>query len=198
MQQNQYDKEPLTAVEAQRLAQEIAFGPIVFQVSRLMLKFGIFQLLADERAGMTQEEISKACELSSYATQVLLEASLTIGTVLQHENRYRLAKAGWFLLNDKMVRVNMDFNHDVNYLGMFHLEEALTNGRPEGLKVFGEWSTIYEGLSSLPSQVQKSWFGFDHYYSDCSFDEALAIVFAVIPRLYWMWEVIPVDGQPSA
>ena len=38
MQQNQYDKEPLTAVEAQRLAQEIAFGPIVFQVSRLMLK----------------------------------------------------------------------------------------------------------------------------------------------------------------
>ena len=49
MQQNKYDKEPLTAVEAQRLAQEIAFGPIVFQVSRLMLKFGIFQLLADER-----------------------------------------------------------------------------------------------------------------------------------------------------
>ena len=182
MQQNQYDKEPLTAVEAQRLAQEIAFGPIVFQVSRLMLKFGIFQLLADERAGMTQEEISKACGLSSYATQVLLEASLTIGTVLQHENRYRLAKAGWFLLNDRMVRVNMDFNHDVNYLGMFHLEEALTNGRPGGLKVFGEWSTIYEGLSSLPSQVQKSWFGFDHYYSDCSFDEALAIVFARHPK----------------
>ena len=81
-----------------------------------------------------------------------------------------------------MVRVNMDFNHDVNYLGMFHLEEALTNGRPEGLKVFGEWSTIYEGLSSLPSQVQKSWFGFDHYYSDCSFDEALAIVFARHPK----------------
>ena len=43
MQQNRYDKEPMTAVEAQRLAQEIAFGPIVFQVSRLMLKFGIFQ-----------------------------------------------------------------------------------------------------------------------------------------------------------
>ena len=182
MHQNQYDKEPLTAVEAQRLAQEIAFGPIVFQVSRLMLKFGIFQLLADERAGMTQEEISKACGLSSYATQVLLEASLTLGTVMRHENLYRLAKAGWFLLNDRMVRVNMDFNHDVNYLGMFHLEEALTNGRPGGLKVFGEWSTIYEGLSSLPSQVQKSWVGFDHYNSECSFDEALAIVFARHPK----------------
>ena len=177
MQQNRYDKEPMTAVEAQRLAQEIAFGPIVFQVSRLMLKFGIFQLLADRREGLTQEEISKACGLSSYAVQVLLEASLTIGTVLLCEGHYQLAKAGWFLLND-----NMDFNHDVNYLGMFHLEEALTEGRPEGLKVFGEWSTIYEGLSSLPTQVQKSWFGFDHYYSDRSFDEALSIVFARHPK----------------
>ena len=34
----------------------------------------------------------------------------------------------------------------------------------------------------MPSQVQKSWFGFDHYYSDCSFDEALAIVFARHPK----------------
>lgn len=198
MQQNQYDKEPLTAVEAQRLAQEIAFGPIVFQVSRLMLKFGIFQLLADERAGMTQEEISKACELSSYATQVLLEASLTIGTVLQHENRYRLAKAGWFLLNDKMVRVNMDFNHDVNYLGMFHLEEALTNGRPEGLKVFGEWSTIYEGLSSLPSQVQRAGSVSIIITRIARLTKLWRLFSPVIPRLYWMWEVIPVDGQPSA
>lgn len=182
MQQHKYDKEPLTAVEAQRLAQEIAFGPVVFQVSRLMLKFGIFELLADNREGLTQEEISKASGLSSYAAQVLLEASLTIGTVLLRDNRYLLAKAAWFLLNDKMVRVNMDFNHDVNYLGLFHLEEALTEGRPEGLKVFGNWSTIYEGLSSLPEQVQKSWFGFDHYYSDCSFEEALAIVFARQPK----------------
>lgn len=92
MQQNRYDKEPMTAVEAQRLAQEIAFGPIVFQVSRLMLKFGIFQLLADRREGLTQEEICKACGLSSYAVQVLLEASLTIGTVLLCEGHYQLAK----------------------------------------------------------------------------------------------------------
>ena len=177
MQQNQYDKEPLTAVEAQRLAQEIAFGPIVFQVSRLMLKFGIFQLLADERAGMTQEEISKACELSSYATQVLLEASLTIGTVLQHENRYRLAKAGWFLLNDKMVRVTMDFNHDVNYLGMFHLEEGC-QVCPHRYKRAGSVSIIITRIARLT----KLWRLFS----------------PVIPRLYWMWEVIPVDGQPSA
>lgn len=130
-----------------------------------MLKFGIFQLLSGKREGYTLQEISGRTGLTRYAAQVLLEASLTIGTILLEEDRYVLAKAGWFLLNDKMARVNMEFNHDVNYQGLFHLEEALLNRRPEGLKVFGEWPTIYEGLSQLPEQVQKSWFGFDHFYS---------------------------------
>ena len=40
-----YAKERFSALQAQRLAQEIAFGPVVFQVSRLMVKFGIFQML---------------------------------------------------------------------------------------------------------------------------------------------------------
>jgi ubiquinone/menaquinone biosynthesis C-methylase UbiE len=78
--------------------------------------------------------------------------------------------------------VNVDFNHDVNYEGFFHLEEALLEGRPAGLKHFGDWPTLYEGLSSLPEQVKKSWFGFDHFYSDHSFDEALEIVFRYRPK----------------
>ena len=172
-----YEKERFTALEAQRLAQEIAFGPIVFQVSRLMVKFGIFELLLKEKDGLSLDEIIKETELSHYAVQVLLESSLTIGTVLLKDKRFFIAKTGYFLLNDKMARVNMDFNHDVNYLGIFHLEEALLNRKPEGLKVFGDWSTIYEGLSSLPEQVQKSWFGFDHFYSDNAFSQALEIVF---------------------
>lgn len=181
MMQKRYTKEQLTAAQAQRLAQEIAFGPIVFQVSRLMLKFGIFRLLADKREGYTLQEISEHTGLTRYAAQVLLESSLTIGTLLIEEERYMLAKAGWFLLNDKMAQVNMEFNHDVNYQGLFHLEKALLDGRPEGLKVFGEWPTIYEGLSQLPEQVQKSWFGFDHFYSDNSFSQALEIVFGNHP-----------------
>ena len=182
MMHKRYTKEQCTAAEAQRLAQEIAFGPVVFQVSRLMLKFGIFQLLSGKREGYTLQEISGRTGLTRYAAQVLLEASLTIGTILLEEDRYVLAKAGWFLLNDKMARVNMEFNHDVNYQGLFHLEEALLNGRPEGLKVFGEWPTIYEGLSQLPEQVQKSWFSFDHFYSDQSFGKALEIVFSHHPK----------------
>lgn len=177
-----YSKEQHSATDAQRLAHEIAFAPVVFQISRLMVKFGIFELLSDNNTGLTINEISENKQLSKYTVQILLEASLSIGTVLINEDKFTLSKAGWFLLNDEMAKVNMNFNHDVNYLGLFNLEEALINGKPEGLKVFGNWPTIYEGLSQLPQEAQKSWFGFDHFYSDCSFDQALAIIFKNNPK----------------
>ncbi len=174
-----YTKEQLNAREAQRLAEFIAWGPVIFQASRLMLKFGILDLLRDSDKGMTQEEIAEATKLSLYAVKVLTEASLSIGTVLldKDSERFTLSKTGWFLLNDPATRVNIDFNHDVNYIGWFDLEEALKTGKPAGLRHFGDWPTVYEALSQLPEQVQKSWFGFDHFYSDHSFDEALKIVF---------------------
>ncbi|MDD2596019.1 MAG: class I SAM-dependent methyltransferase [Bacteroidales bacterium] len=176
-----YTTEHLSARDAQRLAEFIAFGPIVFQVSRLMIRFGILDMLRDSDNGMTREEIASRTKLSDYAVKILTDASLTIGTILvdTETDRFSLSKTGWFLLTDPATRVNIDFNHDVNYMGLFNLEEALVNGKPEGLKYFGEWPTIYEGLSKLPLQVQKSWFGFDHFYSDSSFGEALKIVFSL-------------------
>lgn len=178
--EKRYTREPMTARGAQRMAQFIAFGPIVFEVSRLMVKFGILELLRDNDEGLTIGEIARRTQLSEYAARVLLEASLSIGTVLidTQSDRFTLSKTGWFLLTDASTRVNIDFNHDVNYEGWFHLEEALREGRPAGLAHFGPWATIYEGLSQLPDQVQKSWFAFDHFYSDHSFEEALRIIFA--------------------
>lgn len=175
----QYIQEHRSARDAQRLAEFIAWGPVIFQVSRLMIKWGVLKLLRDSKEGLTRQEIVEKTKLSDYAVKCLLEASLSIGIVLVNpdNDRYSLSKTGWFLLNDPATRVNIDFNHDVNYEGWFHLEESLLNGRPEGLKHFGSWPTIYEGLSSLPEQVQKSWFGFDHFYSDSSFPDALKIVF---------------------
>ena len=174
-----YTREQLSARDAQRMAEFIAWGPIVFQASRLMVKFGILDMLRDSDDGLTEKEIIEKTELSGYAVKCLLEASLGIGTVLidTETDKYSLSKTGWFLLNDPATRVNLDFNHDVNYEGWFHLEEALKEGKPAGLKHFGNWPTVYEGLSSLPKQVQDSWFGFDHFYSDSSFPEALKIVF---------------------
>ncbi len=179
-----YTKEHLSAREAQARAEWIAWAPIVFQTSRLMVKFGILDMLRDHGQGMTIPEVAEATGLSVYAVKVLMEASLCIGTVIVDKDteRFHLAKTGWFLINDRATRVNMDFCHDVNYEGWFHLEEALREGRPAGLKHFGDWPTIYEGLSSLPEQVQRSWFGFDHFYSDGSFQQALEIVFANKPR----------------
>ncbi len=174
-----YTKETLSAREAQRLAEFIAWGPVVFQASRLMVKLGILDLLRESDNGMTREEICQKTGLSDYAVKCLTEASLCIGTILVDDDtdRFTLSKTGWFLLNDPATRVNIDFNHDVNYEGWFCLEESLLNGKPEGLKHFGPWPTVYEGLSCLPEQVQQSWFGFDHFYSDSSFPEALEIVF---------------------
>lgn len=174
-----YTRERLSAREAQAKAEFIAWGPIVFQASRLMLKFGILDMLRDADKGLTREDICQRTGLSDYAVKCLTEASLCIGTILvdARTDRFTLSKTGWFLLNDPATRVNIDFNHDVNYEGWFHLEESLKEGRPEGLRHFGQWPTVYEALSELPPQVQKSWFGFDHFYSDSSFPEALDIVF---------------------
>ena len=174
-----YTKEQLSARDAQRQAEFIAWGPVVFQASRLMVKFGIFDLLRDSDEGLTRQEIVEKTGLSDYAVKCLTEAALCIGTILVNTetDRFTISKVGWFLLNDPATRINIDFNHDVNYEGWFRLEESLLNGKPEGLKHFGDWPTIYEGLSSLPDQVKKSWFGFDHFYSDSSFPQALEIIF---------------------
>ncbi|WP_434503267.1 class I SAM-dependent methyltransferase [Prevotella sp.] len=177
-----YTKDKHSVREAQRIAEFIAFGPVVFQVSRLMLKWGILEMLRDEE--LTSDEVAERAGITKYAAKCIMEASLTIGTVLVDSNsgKFTISKIGWFLVNDPATIVNIDFNHDVNYLGMFDLETALKEGRPAGLKQLGNWSTIYEGLSTLPENAKSSWFAFDHFYSDSSFEEALKIVFASSPK----------------
>ena len=181
-----YKAKKMTALDAQRAAHEIAFAPVVFQVSRLMLEYGIFAMLEEagrkDHAGMTVEEVATASGISVYGVKVLLESSLTAGTVFCNDGRFTISKIGWFLLNDDMVRADINFNHDVNYKGLFHLDEAIRTGKPAGLKEIGDWPTLYEGLSSFPPKIRESWFGFDHFYSDHSFEDALAQVFATRPK----------------
>ena len=169
----------MRAIDAQRKAHEIAYGPILFQVARIMLKRGFFAMLEEASdEGLTLKEASTKSGMSLYAVKVLFESSLTIGTVYRENDKYHLSKIGWFLLNEDRIQIDIDFNQDVNYLGWFDLEKALDEGKPEGLKHFGPWPTIYEGLSELSPDVQRSWFAFDHYYSDNSFEEAMDIIFA--------------------
>ncbi|MBV8042782.1 methyltransferase [Pluralibacter sp.] len=177
-----YEKDTLSALEAITEAQRIAFAPMLFQTARCLRDSGILRCLDDcGKSGATLADITEYSTLSEYAVSVLLDMGLSGRIVTHHQGRYYLAKIGHFLLHDNMTRVNMDFTHDVCYQGLFSLHQSLHGEKPEGLKVFGDWPTIYPALSELPAAAQKSWFAFDHYYSDAAFDAALPYIFASQP-----------------
>lgn len=173
-----YGKDDKSAVQAKHDAQKIAFAPIMFQAAKALRDLGILNYLMDKsKIKKDTESIAKHLKLSEYGVKVLLEAGLSLEMVLVEDEQWELTKTGYFILSDKLTNVNMDFTNDVNYLGFFHLQEAISNGQPEGLKVFGDWKTVYESLAELPDNVRKSWFGFDHYYSDYAFPEVMPYLF---------------------
>ena len=175
---NFFEEDTKTALEAKSMAQWIAFGPVIFQVARTMRNAGILKLLEENRQeGLTLAEISEKTGVPHYGTRVLLESSLGIGLIVIQGEKYKITKTGHFVLNDPLARTNMDFIHDVCYKGLFFLDKSIETGKPEGLKVFGNWNTIYEGLSQLPPDVQKSWFGFDHFFSDHAFPAVIGHVY---------------------
>lgn len=179
---NFYEQDKLTALEAKEKAQWIAFAPVVFQASRVLRESGILKVVENNVDGISLEEIVKHVNLPTYGVRVLVEAALGIGLLTFRNERYFATKTTSFLLHDTLTKVNMDFVHDVCYNGMFYLDESIKNEKPEGLKVFGNWPTIYEALSKLPGQVQESWFGFDHFYSDYAFPDVLPYVFENKPK----------------
>src|SRR4051812_30336927 len=173
-----FDKDKKKAFEAKEAAQWIAFGPVVFQVTRVLRNSGILTLIEESgKDGITLSKIAEEVKLPVYGIRVLLESALSIGLVTVTNKNYSITKTGYFILHDKLTNVNMDFVHDVCYKGLFSLDKSIETGTPVGLKEFGEWKTIYEGLSQLPEQVQKSWFSFDHFFSDDAFKAVLPIVY---------------------
>lgn len=168
-----------SAFEAITEAQKIAFGPVMFQAARALTKLGILKFLAEKgKTGAAPDEIAAATGVSIYGVEVLLDAGLSMGLAMLHDDCYILTKTGFFVLNDPMTRVNIDFIHDVCYEPLFFLEESVKTGKPEGLKVFGDWGTIYPGLQFLPEAAKRSWFAFDHFYSDKAFPEVIPIIAA--------------------
>ncbi|MGK7391110.1 MAG: methyltransferase [Candidatus Cyclobacteriaceae bacterium M2_1C_046] len=173
------------AVEAKTEAQKIVWAPFTFQSARALRDLGILEFIKSKsrKGGATIEEVSENCNLSIYGARVLMEAGLGINLLyLKDEDKYAITKTGVFILSDRMTNVNMDFVNDVCYEGISYLKESILNGKPEGLKVFGDWDTVYEGLSKLPKDVQESWFNFDHYYSDTSFPKAIPHILKDKPK----------------
>lgn len=172
----------IKAIDARFEAQKIAFSPIVFQAAKCMIDFNILNIIENSgENGITEEDILKNISLSPYALSVLLELSLGLCLIkiVKNSNPYKyvLGKIGFFLINDNLTKVNINFVNDICYNGMFYLKDSLINSKPEGLKVFGNYETIYKGLSSIPEKSRKSWIDFDNYYSDNCYYSSLPIIF---------------------
>ncbi|MGS0680878.1 methyltransferase [Shewanella sp. 125m-7] len=173
----------ISAFDAKFEAQKIAFAPISFQVARCLLKFNLLQFISESgEKGIGLHNLALQSELSEYAVGVLVDMGLSMGLLYLNEDAYVLDKIGHFLLHDDMAKTNLNFTHDVCYQGLFELEASLIEGKPKGLTSLGDWPTIYPGLSQLPDQIKKSWFEFDHYYSDHAFESLLPLIFQAKPK----------------
>jgi hypothetical protein len=173
----------ISVIEAKNEAQKLAFGPIYFQAVVALKELGILSLLSRNKKGITIPEISKQTNVSEYGVNVLLEAAEATQIVeYGEEGKIILTKIGYVLNSDVMTNVNMNFVNDVCYNGAKYLTQCIQTGKPEGLKTLGTWKSVYEGLSTFPEDAKKSWFDFDHYYSDDAFTSALEIVFKDNPK----------------
>ena len=172
-----FSTDNLKALEAKERAQWIAFGPVIFQVAKALRNFGILEIIESSEDGIQIQEICEKTKLSRYGVRVLLESGLSMGLVTINDHKYEITKTGHFILHDPLTRVNMDFVNDVCYKGISHLEESIVTGKAAGMKELGNWPTIYEGVSQLPEHIQKSWFNFDHYFSDDAFPKVLPLVY---------------------
>lgn len=178
-----FETDKKSALDAISQAQFIAFAPYIFQASILLRDKGILKVVEESRSnGISLEDVVTKVNMPHYSVRILLEAGLGIGLVFRKEDKFFLAKTGHFFLNDPMSRINTDFMRDVCYDGAQDLEQSLEDGKPRGLRHLGPWDTIYQGLSILPEPANKSWFNFDHYYSDNAFPEALPLVFSHNPK----------------
>jgi ubiquinone/menaquinone biosynthesis C-methylase UbiE len=171
------------ALQAIRDAQYIAFAPYIFQASVLLRDKGILRFIeCSGDAGRSINEVAVAVNLPYYGVRVLVEAGLGIGLLFRRNGKYLLSKTGHVFINHQISVINTDFMRDVCLPGVNDLEASIMDGKPRGLKHFGSWDTIYQGLGVLPEPAKTSWFAFDHYYSDQAFPEILPLVFERNPK----------------
>lgn len=172
----------LTAIQAKMEAQKIAFSAISFEAVVCLLRLGALRQISESgQQGISSNDLAERLDVGKPGIKVLLDMALTMRLVWQNEDRFVLDKIGHFLLEDEMSQINVNFAQDVCYEPMGRLMESIQKGTPEGLRVFGDWPTIYSGLSQLPEPAKSSWFAFNDYYSRKAFPHALPIVFESRP-----------------
>ena len=172
---NFYKKLDISAFDAISKAQKIVNGPMLFQATFSLIEHGVLKALDESPKGLTLEQLKQQTDLSEYALGVLLDmgASGEIVTV-SDEGVYTLSKIGFFLINDEMTKINMDFIKYICYEGADKLDASLVQRKPCGLAVFNkDWQTIYPYLDKLPGKAKEAWFNWDHLYSQTAFKDAI-------------------------
>lgn len=171
----------LSGVEVLSKAQQIAFAPFTFQCVGALIDLGILEFIDKNPADI--DEIIQNCNVTEYCIKVLFDAAILSGFVKEKNGKYSTTKLSQAFLYNEMTRVNFNFMRDVCYTGASELLNSLKKSSPEGLKKFvGNYPTIYPALTSLPEKMKKSWYEFDHFYSDRCFDEVLNIIFKDNPE----------------
>ncbi len=170
-------KNKASKVEVLTEAQKIAFAPMTFQTLAALIDFNILQAVSE--TPMTREQVMEKCNLPKYTVFTLFDAALCAGILQKDEDGlYSAAPLGEAFLFDPMTKANFNFVKDVCYLGAHELKESFEKNAPAGLqKHHINSKTIYEVLPQLPDKMLKSWYEFDHYYSDDCFGEVLKIMF---------------------
>ncbi len=154
-------------------AHRIAYAPLFFQGARAAQRLGLLDALADAPAGLDEGTLHAQTGASPYAITLALNACTSLQMVSRVGDRFQITGVGVAFLRDSQLQKSAEFVHHVCHQGAFHMEEALRTGRPAGLRVHGEWSTVYEAVPHLPTPVRESWYAYDHQYSDAIFVRAI-------------------------
>ena len=164
-----------SVIDALTEAQKFIFAPLAFQALSSMIELGILEYLDKNPA--TEEEIISAIKSDEYTVRTLLQTGIANKIVQEQNNLYSLTKMGKLFLYDDMTKTNFNFVKDVCYLGASELTASFKEQQPIGLRKFvGNYPTIYHALTSLPDKMGKSWYEFDHLYSDNCFEEVYSII----------------------
>ena len=165
----------ITALED---AQKIIFAPFTFQAIGTLLDTGILKSL--DKNPQTIQEVMQNLNLSEYMVRTLFEVAEVTNIIERIDNNnFKLTKTGECFLYDDMTKVNFNFIKDCCYLGASELKQSFLDEKPVGLKKFYvDDDTVYPHLPVMPEQFKKSWYEFDHYYSDNCFD----IIYEIISK----------------
>ena len=143
------DGDSLSALQAKEKAQFIAFAPVVFKVTLALRNLGILRAVEAATGGITFDELKQRVDVSEYALRVLVDGGARAGLIRNEDDRLTLSSTGYFVLNDPMTTVNLDFINDVCYRGLDRLEASVASGRPQGLQEFGDLAHHLRGPGAV-------------------------------------------------